>query len=108
MTLNLNGKVAAVTGAASGIGLECAKAMLAAGATVVLIDRAGDKLASICKDLGPHARPLVIDLLDPASVNTMLPGILAAAGGLISSTPTPGPTWGARWPQATPTPGTGC
>lgn len=82
MTLNLNGKVAAVTGAASGIGLECAKAMLAAGATVVLIDRAGDKLAAICQDLGPNAKALVIDLLDPASVKTMLPGILAAAGGL--------------------------
>ncbi|MES2666278.1 MAG: SDR family oxidoreductase [Pseudomonadota bacterium] len=82
MTLNLNGKVAAVTGAASGIGLECAKAMLAAGATVVLIDRAGDRLATICKELGPDAKPLVIDLSDPASVKTMLPGILAAAGGL--------------------------
>lgn len=82
MTLNLNGKVAAVTGAASGIGLECAKAMLAAGATVVLIDRAAEKLAAVCKDLGPNARPLVIDLLNPDSVKTMLPGILAAAGGL--------------------------
>ena len=41
MSETLNGKVAAVTGAASGIGLECAQAMLGAGATVVLIDRAG-------------------------------------------------------------------
>jgi ribitol 2-dehydrogenase len=40
----LSGKVAAVTGAASGIGLECAKAMLDAGATVALIDRAEDRL----------------------------------------------------------------
>ena len=45
MTNRLNGKVAAVTGAASGIGLACARAMLAEGARVVLIDRAGDRLA---------------------------------------------------------------
>ena len=44
MTTNSSGKVAAITGAASGIGLACAQAMLAAGASVVLIDRAGDRL----------------------------------------------------------------
>ena len=32
MAEQLSGKVAAVTGAASGIGLECARAMLEAGA----------------------------------------------------------------------------
>ncbi|MGO7425069.1 SDR family NAD(P)-dependent oxidoreductase, partial [Rhizobium ruizarguesonis] len=36
MGQDLSGKVAAVTGAASGIGLECAKALLVAGARVVL------------------------------------------------------------------------
>ena len=82
MTNELHGKVAAVTGAASGIGLECARAMWGAGATVVLIDRAADKLAQLCAELGPRAKPLVIDLMDPASVRGMLPGILAQAGGL--------------------------
>ena len=42
MTDKLNGKVAAFTVAALGIGLECAKAMLQAGATVFLVDRAAD------------------------------------------------------------------
>lgn len=82
MTDNLSGKVAAITGAASGIGLECAKAMLEAGATVVLVDRAGEKLNELCTDLGPRAIPVVIDLLDPTSVATMMPQILAKAGGL--------------------------
>ncbi|MBA3325322.1 MAG: SDR family oxidoreductase [Rhodobacteraceae bacterium] len=82
MTDELNGKVAAVTGAASGIGLECARAMLAAGARVVLIDRAEDRLQALCAELGPHALPLVIDLTSPSSVAGMAPRILEHAGGL--------------------------
>ena len=78
----LEGKVAAVTGAASGIGLECAKAMLAAGATVFLIDRAAERLAALCAELGPAAHGLAIDLLDSASVAEMMPRILAQAGHL--------------------------
>jgi ribitol 2-dehydrogenase len=82
MANELQGKVAAVTGAASGIGLECARAMLAAGAKVALIDRAEDRLASICEELGGNAFPVVVDLLDPTSVAGMLPAILDKAGQL--------------------------
>ena len=64
MSEELKGKVAAITGAASGIGLECARAMLAAGARVALVDRAEDRLRAICDELGPRAIPLVVDLLD--------------------------------------------
>ena len=82
MSDELSGKVAAVTGAASGIGLECARAMLAAGATVFLIDRAAERLEELRTELGDGAIPLVIDLLDPASVATMMPQILEKNGGL--------------------------
>ncbi|RWL82643.1 MAG: SDR family oxidoreductase [Mesorhizobium sp.] len=82
MAQDLSGKVAAVTGAASGIGLECARAMLAAGARVVLVDRAEDRLKEVIAELGDGAIPLVIDLTNPASVATMLPAILDKAGQL--------------------------
>ncbi len=82
MSQELNGKVAAVTGAASGIGLECAKVMLEAGARVLLIDRAEDRLAALCAELGPNAIPLVIDLISPTSVAGMMPQIMSKAGQL--------------------------
>ncbi|TGQ34703.1 MULTISPECIES: SDR family oxidoreductase [unclassified Mesorhizobium] len=82
MAQELIGKVAAITGAASGIGLECARALIAAGARVVLVDRAGDRLKEVCAELGPNAIPLVIDLTDPADVAGMMPQILEKEGQL--------------------------
>src|SRR3954469_17507203 len=82
MAQDLTGKVAAITGAASGIGLECARALIGAGAQVVLVDRAGDKLDGLCAELGTLAIPLVVDLLDKASVARMMPGILERTGQL--------------------------
>lgn len=82
MSNDLQGKSAAITGAASGIGLACAKSMLEAGAQVVLIDRDEEKLASLCDELGPNAHPLVVDLLDGAQVSGILPRILDLTGGL--------------------------
>ncbi|MDQ2822091.1 MAG: SDR family oxidoreductase [Pseudomonadota bacterium] len=82
MTLSLTGRVAAITGAASGIGLACARTLLAAGAKVVLIDRDGARLAALCQELGPKAFALRVDLLDPAENSAMLAKIVALAGGL--------------------------
>ena len=82
MTQSLSGKVAAITGAASGIGLECARTLVGEGATVVLVDRAADKLARLCAELGPNALPLAMDLLQPKEVDGLLPKILERAGGL--------------------------
>ncbi|RYC15750.1 SDR family oxidoreductase [Ciceribacter ferrooxidans] len=82
MTELMKGKIAAITGAASGIGLACARTLIAEGATVVLIDRAREKLDALCAELGERARPLVVDLLNGAEVSGMLPRILDVAGGL--------------------------
>ena len=82
MGQDLSGKVAAITGAASGIGLACARALTGSGVRVVLVDRDEARLHEVCAELGPNAMPLVVNLLDPASVATMVPGILQRAGGL--------------------------
>ena len=82
MTQEMTGKTAAITGAASGIGLACAKRLLSAGARVALVDRDGEALAQACARLGPNAVPVVVDLVDPASVGGMLPQILEKIGPL--------------------------
>jgi ribitol 2-dehydrogenase len=78
----LAGKVAAITGAASGIGLECARTLIGAGARVVLVDRAEEALSKASFELGDRAIPLRIDLTDPASVEAMMPQVLEKAGQL--------------------------
>lgn len=82
MAQDLTGKVAAITGAASGIGLECARHLAAAGVRVALVDRAEDALKAVCEELGPQAFPVVVDLTDPRSVAGMMPQILEKAGQL--------------------------
>ncbi len=62
MIESMKGKVAAITGAASGIGLECARTLADAGATVVLVDRARDRLETACASIGERALPLSVDL----------------------------------------------
>ncbi|MDA9452131.1 MULTISPECIES: SDR family oxidoreductase [Bradyrhizobium] len=82
MAQELAGKVAAITGAASGIGLECARALIGAGARVVLIDRAEEALSKACVELGDQAIPLRIDLTDPESMRAGMPQVLEKAGQL--------------------------
>jgi len=82
MDQDLSDSVAAVTGAASGIGLECAKMLIGCGARVALVDRDAARLEAVAAELGPRAIPLVVDLTDPASVGRMLPQILEWSGRL--------------------------
>jgi len=82
MTQDLSGKVAAVTGAASGIGLECARTLHAAGAKVVLIDRDAARLDELVAEMGEGALAVKVDLLDRAQLDGLKDSILAVAGGL--------------------------
>tara|TARA_B110000503_G_scaffold142364_1_gene238913 strand:+ start:4131 stop:4859 length:729 start_codon:yes stop_codon:yes gene_type:complete len=80
MTGKLAGKIAVVTGAASGIGLATTEALLAEGATVVMADRDEAALKALIKRLGDKAIPQITDLLDCDSCNAMVPEILAKVG----------------------------
>ncbi|MCC8979989.1 SDR family oxidoreductase [Bradyrhizobium acaciae] len=82
MAKQLEGKVAAVTGAASGIGLASSEAMLAAGARVVMVDRDAAALEALADKHGNAVIPLVLDLLDPQACATLLPQVLEKAGQL--------------------------
>ncbi|MFD1941589.1 SDR family oxidoreductase [Paradevosia shaoguanensis] len=82
MAFSLSGRVAAVTGAASGIGFACARAMVEQGARVALVDRNAEALNAACDTLGEQAFPVAVDLCDAPSIDTMLPRILDRAGQL--------------------------
>lgn len=76
MSVSLSGKVAVVTGAASGIGLAAVEMFIRNGCTVVLVDRNRDALDALTARLGDKAIAQVTDLLDPASCAAMIPEIL--------------------------------
>jgi len=80
MTTSLAGQVAVITGAASGIGLASAQALVAAGARVVMADRDAAALKPACAPHGDAMLPLVIDLLDAKACATLVPAALALAG----------------------------
>jgi len=50
----LSGKVAVVTGASSGLGVECARALAKAGAHVGLVARRRERLEDVARELSDH------------------------------------------------------
>jgi ribitol 2-dehydrogenase len=80
MAGTFDGKVAAITGGASGIGLATAEALLAEGATVVIVDRDETTLKALTEKHGGKCVAQVTDLLDTESCNAMVPEILGKCG----------------------------
>jgi 3-oxoacyl-[acyl-carrier protein] reductase len=78
----LDGKIALVTGASSGIGVGIAEALHAQGAHVVLSGRREAELAEVAGRLGERATVMVADLADPAAPAALVEGIEAAQGRL--------------------------
>jgi NAD(P)-dependent dehydrogenase (short-subunit alcohol dehydrogenase family) len=72
----LDGRVALVTGASSGLGARFATVVHRAGAEVVLTARRPDRLQRLADDLGARATVMPGDLRDPA-VRVALAGLLS-------------------------------
>jgi rhamnose utilization protein RhaD (predicted bifunctional aldolase and dehydrogenase)/NAD(P)-dependent dehydrogenase (short-subunit alcohol dehydrogenase family) len=75
------GQVAAVTGAAGGIGLAIAEAFAAQGAAVALIDRNGDACKAAADRIS-GAFNVEADLAEPGAVNTALDAVTQRFGGV--------------------------
>ncbi|HRK43299.1 MAG TPA: SDR family NAD(P)-dependent oxidoreductase [Gemmobacter sp.] len=68
----MQGQVVAITGASRGIGLEAARAFVAAGASVALLARDRASLETLAESLGPKALALPCDVSEAASLSTAL------------------------------------
>jgi NADP-dependent 3-hydroxy acid dehydrogenase YdfG len=77
---SLQGRSAVITGASRGIGLECARALHADGARVVLIARSVDALGSAARELGNQATSIPCDMSDPDVVERTLADIRKTLG----------------------------
>jgi len=81
----LNGKSILITGAASGIGKQCAETFAANGAQVLVTDRsvdAGEAVAQAIRDAGGKAHFQVCDVADEASVSAAVDKAIELFGKL--------------------------
>ena len=81
----LNGKVAVITGAASGIGKEIARQFLMAGAKVAIADlnAAGARaVAAECDPRGDRALGVAMDVTDQAQVDAGIAAVAQRFGGI--------------------------
>ena len=80
MGQSLNGKIALVTGASSGIGLASARALAAEGVKLALVARSAEKLQEAKTELGGDTLVTPADLTKPADVDAMVATAIAHFG----------------------------
>ncbi|WP_029605939.1 SDR family oxidoreductase [Kozakia baliensis] len=80
MTSPLQGKIAAITGGASGIGLECVRQIAASGATVYILDRDHQALDKAREELGERVHTIEVDLFRYETVDRAIETIVSEQG----------------------------
>jgi len=80
MPNSIEGKTALVTGAAGVMGQAVLRALLAEGATVVMVDLAEKRLQDLARALGARAVPAVFDVTDPPAIERELGRLKASIG----------------------------
>ena len=77
-TIDLAGRLAVITGAASGIGRAIALSLAEAGATVAAVDRDPDGVRATAERIGEPSTAHVADLADPDAVLAMRDKVISA------------------------------
>jgi len=78
----LQGRVVVVTGAASGIGAACARAVAGAGGLAVVADRDADRGRAVAASLGPRGDFAALDVLDEGQWQAVLDDAVRRHGRL--------------------------
>ena len=79
----LDGRVAIVTGASSGLGTRFARVLHAAGATVVVAARRLDRLEALAAELGDRIVPVAADVADPQACRALIDAAVATGDGRL-------------------------
>ncbi len=93
--MDLKGRVAVVTGGASGLGRATVIALAERGAMVGIVDRDGDRAKALADELGGHAWASAADVSDEAQMQRAIDEA-AARGAIAVAVACAGVGWAAR------------